>query len=406
MSRMGRRMTALGLICFLAAEGQFLPERFSAAAEGDWVEVSSGVSLGGLLPDSRTGAEEEMTWEEEQEESLLVTEEETDFPGEGTIPEQTQEQAEETEEGEDADESGVSVIAPERIILLRSGSRGDEVRILQLRLQQLGYLSGKVDGIYGPATKKAVRAFQKANDLTADGIAGEKTQAKLYTAEAAGVAEPAEPVDVLAGEWPMLTNLEHPVGEDFLPADLVLMTELCDEKLVKIKYAETLGVRRAVEALTEMLEAAREDGITNWQVSAGYRSYAQQERMLNAKINSYLKRNSGWSRSRARRAALKTVAEPGASEHHLGLSFDVNVPKTSSFAGTKQCAWLHEHCWEYGFIIRYQEGKEAITGFSAEAWHIRFVGVEHSLIMRDQNLCLEEYLEQAVNREASEQGEG
>ncbi len=87
------------------------------------------------------------------------------------------------------------------------------------------------------------------------------------------------------------------------------------------------------------------------------------------------------------------MAEPGYSEHHLGLAIDINVPGASTFKGTKQCTWLHEHCWEYGFIIRYQEDKEKITGYTAEAWHIRYVGVEHSLLIRDLGLCLEEYLD-------------
>ena len=200
-------------------------------------------------------------------------------------------------------------------------------------------------------------------------------------------------IDTLAGDWPMLTNREHPVGADFHPADLVQMTELCDPELVKIKYPETMGVRGAVEALVAMLEAARADGITKWQISAGYRSYETQEKLLNSRIKSYQKKNEGWSRSRARRAALQTVAEPGASEHHLGLSFDINVPGASQFSSTKQCKWLHAHCWEYGFIVRYQKDKQKITGFAPEAWHIRYVGTEHSLIMRDENLCLEEYLE-------------
>ena len=301
--------------------------------------------------------------------------------------------AEDSDSPETGPAAAQTVAPPEQIILLKYGSKGEEVRILQLRLAELGYLTGEADGVYGAATRDAVKAFQKRNSLSVDGIAGKQTQARLYSAEAIPVPPPPEPTDVLAGEWPMLTNLEHPVGENFLPADLVRMTDLCDAKLVKIKYPETQGVRTAVEALVTMLEAARADGITKWQVSAGYRSYEDQEKMLNKSINSYLKKNEGWSWSRARRAALKTVAEPGASEHHLGLSFDVNVPGKSSFASTKQCKWLHAHCWEYGFIIRYQEGKQKITGFSPEAWHIRYVGTEHSLIMRDEDLCLEEYLE-------------
>ena len=299
------------------------------------------------------------------------------------------------EEGPSEPESGSETKAPEKIILLKTGSRGTEVEALQRRLLELGYLTDEkeTDGIFGSGTKEAVKAFQKRNSLSVDGIAGKQTQNRLYSADAIAAPAPPEPTDVLAGEWPMLTNRDYPVGEDFLPADLILMTDLCDPKLVKIKYPATRGVRTAVEALTALLEAARADGVTKWQVSAGYRSYEDQEKMLNKSIDSHLKRNEGWSRSRARKAALQTVAEPGASEHHLGLSFDVNVPGTSSFASTRQCKWLHAHCWEYGFIIRYQEGKQSITGIAPEAWHIRYVGEDHSLIMRDENLCLEEYLD-------------
>ncbi len=308
------------------------------------------------------------------------------------------------EKGPSEPESGSETAAPEKIILLKSGSRGTEVEALQRRLLELGYLSDEkeADGVFGSGTREAVKAFQKRNSLSVDGIAGKQTQNRLYSADAIAAPAPPEPTDVLADEWPMLTNRDYPVGEDFLPADLVLMTDLCDPKLVKIKYPAMRGVRTAVEALTALLEAARADGVTKWQVSAGYRSYQDQERMLNNSIASHLKRHEGWSRNRARKAAMQTVAEPGASEHHLGLSFDVNVPGTSSFASTRQCKWLHAHCWEYGFIVRYPEGKKAITGFSPEAWHIRYVGTEHSLIMRDEDLCLEEYLEKYMVPEETE----
>ena len=192
--------------------------------------------------------------------------------------------------------------------------------------------------------------------------------------------------------------------ETFVPQDLVMLTDECDAKLVKIKYSQTQAVKTAVDALVTMLEAAKEDGITNWQISAAYRSYQKQVTTLNAKINTYLERNKDWSKNKARKAALKTVAEPGCSEHHTGLAFDINVPKSSAFKGTKQCTWLHEHCWDYGFIVRYQEGKENITGFTAEAWHIRYVGVEHAKIMQKNNWCLEEYLE-AVAAETPDEEE-
>ena len=276
---------------------------------------------------------------------------------------------------------------------LATGSKGEAVVSLQARLKELGYLQGEADGDFGNATRSALRSFQRRNDLEADGIAGPLTLARLYAEDAISAPDHPEPTDVIHVELPVLVNREHPVDEYFLPADLVLLQELCPSSLVRIKYPKTQGVRTAVEALVALLEAAHEEKITKWQVSAGYRTWDSQVSMLNAKISSYLKRNSGWSRSRARKAALRTVAEPGASEHHLGLAFDVNVPGTDAFRGTKQCAWLHAHCWEYGFIIRYPEGKEAITGFDAEAWHIRYVGKDHSLYMRDHDLCLEEYLQ-------------
>ena len=277
--------------------------------------------------------------------------------------------------------------------LLNTGSRGEYVVRLQERLIELGYLEGEADGDYGGATRSAVRRFQTVADLEADGIAGQATQSLLFSDLAPAAPLPQEPTDVLATDLPILVNKEYPIEDGFTPADLVNLKDVCDPKLVKVKYDTLQGVDTAVQALITMLEAAKADGITHWQVSAAYRSYETQESLLNSKINSYRQKNPSWSKSKARSAALKTVAEPGASEHHLGLSFDVNVPGTDAFLGTKQCTWLHANCWDYGFIIRYQKGKEDITGFSAEAWHIRYVGTEHSIPIRDNDFCLEEYLD-------------
>ena len=196
--------------------------------------------------------------------------------------------------------------------------------------------------------------------------------------------------DVLAYDRPFLVNKDAPVTEDFVPADLVLLSEVLDPALV-VTSADQMAVREAAEALETMLEAAKADGITNWKVGTAYRTWKQQKDILERRIKQYQK-NNNWSRAKAKSAALKSVAEPGCSEHQLGLAFDMNVPN-KTFKGTKQCTWLHEHCWEYGFIIRYQEGKESITGYIAEAWHIRYVGTEHSLKIRDLGMCLEEYLE-------------
>ena len=278
--------------------------------------------------------------------------------------------------------------------ILSVGAKGEEVSRLQQRLKDLGYLDSKVDGKFGGGTKRAVIAFQRRNKLTTDGEAGEATLTLLYSDEA--IPAPGnEKTEVLADPIPMLINKEpgNSVDEFFKPADLVNIKDILGTKLAKIKYKNTMGVRTAVEALKAMLEAAKEDGLgKKWQISAGYRTWDQQVNLLNSKTNSYKKKNKGWSSSKARRAALRSVAEPGTSEHHLGLAFDVNKQGASGFAGTKHSEWLNEHCWEYGFIIRYTKEKEKITGFVAEPWHIRYVGVEHAMYMKEHDLCLEEYV--------------
>ncbi len=278
--------------------------------------------------------------------------------------------------------------------MLSSGSSGDEVKALQSRLQQLGFYSGVLDGDYGKGTRAAVKLFQAQHGLDDDGIAGQKTLEMLYSNDAQPMLVTPTPaaVQVLAGSQPLLVNRQHPVTSDFAPADLVNLSEYCDSSLVKIKYDGTQGVREAADALLRMLEAAKADGITNWQVSAAYRSYADQQRIFDNKVKSFQNNNPDWSLSRCRSAASVTVADPGASEHPTGLAFDMTVPNTSMFLGTKQCTWLHQHCWEYGFILRYTDEKQQITGFAGEAWHIRYVGTEHSLAMQQSGQCLEEYL--------------
>ena len=278
--------------------------------------------------------------------------------------------------------------------MLSSGSSGDEVKALQSRLQQLGFYSGVLDGDYGKGTRAAVKLFQAQHGLDDDGIAGQKTLEMLYSNDAQPMLVTPTPaaVQVLAGSQPLLVNRQHPVASDFAPADLVNLSEYCDSSLVKIKYDGTQGVREAAYALLRMLEAAKADGITNWQVSAAYRSYADQQRIFDNKVKSFQNNNPDWSLSRCRSAASVTVADPGASEHHTGLAFDMTVPNTSMFLGTKQCTWLHQHCWEYGFILRYTDEKQQITGFAGEAWHIRYVGTEHSLAMQQSCQCQEEYL--------------
>ena len=296
--------------------------------------------------------------------------------------------------------------------VLRSGSQGDEVVALQERLKELGYLSGEADGQFGPTTKEAVQRFQSQHGLSADGIVGEETREILYSDSAEPYAtqtpapvsevteEATELVILLADEedegLPILVNKDHPLPDDYELDDLVNMRDYCDASIVSIKGSEIQGARVAVDALLAMLTQAQAEGIDSWQVSAGYRSVAYQQELYDEKVYEY--RQQGMSGSQARSAAGKLVALPGCSEHHTGLAFDITVPG-KSFGGTKQAKWLEEHCWEWGFILRYPADKTDITGITNEPWHFRYVGIEVATEMHETGECLEEYIERKQSGE-------
>lgn len=122
-------------------------------------------------------------------------------------------------------------------------------------------------------------------------------------------------------------------------------------------------------------------------LSSGFRSYDYQNEIYNNYVDAY-----------GQETADTFSARPGHSEHQTGLAIDVNTID-DSFADTKEAKWLAEHCHEYGFIIRYPKGKDSITGYKYEPWHIRYVGKEVAQAVHDagiacgdSTLTLEEYL--------------
>ena len=122
-------------------------------------------------------------------------------------------------------------------------------------------------------------------------------------------------------------------------------------------------------------------------LSSGYRSYSEQESLFKAKVREYGEED-----------AAKIVLPPGTSEHQTGLCCDITdvyrSPKTPSvLAKTETFLWLNEHCEQYGFILRYPEDKQEITNIIYEPWHFRYVGEEVAKYIKENNLCLEEFLE-------------
>lgn len=134
----------------------------------------------------------------------------------------------------------------------------------------------------------------------------------------------------------------------------------------------------AQAALNQMFEAARSEGLI-LKVASGFRSYSTQQKLY----NNYVKRDGA-------AAADRYSARPGYSEHQTGLAFDINKA-SGSFTGTPECNWLAANAYKYGFILRYPEGKESITGYMYESWHYRYIGIEKAEKIYNSGLTLEEY---------------
>ena len=99
----------------------------------------------------------------------------------------------------------------------------------------------------------------------------------------------------------------------------------------------------------------------------------------------------GCSKKEAKKKAEEYVAIPGTSEHQLGLSVDINAD-TSKCSSDAVYQWLDENAYKYGFVKRYPEDKTDITSINNEPWHYRYVGKDAARTMKQENLCLEEYL--------------
>lgn len=132
-------------------------------------------------------------------------------------------------------------------------------------------------------------------------------------------------------------------------------------------------------AFAKMQAKAAQEGLRIY-ISSGFRNYNRQVRLYNY----YIKRDG-------KDAADTFSARPGYSEHQTGLTVDLNSI-SDSFSRTPEAKWVAEHAHEYGFIVRFPQGKEAITGYKYESWHLRYLGVENATKVYNSGLCLEEFL--------------
>lgn len=224
--------------------------------------------------------------------------------------------------------------------------------------------------------------------------------AGAYAREAWNPSSGAEAADLpeLAVITPEAAEPEgpsFPEGEDWQLLLVNPWNEIPEDYKVTLKTLPG-GMKvdeRAYDGLTAMLQACREAGLAP-KICSSYRTQATQTYLYNNKIARL--RNAGYSKKTAIEEAGRWVARPGTSEHQLGLAVDIVATSyqalTKRQEQTREQKWLMEHCWEYGFILRYPSDKSEITGIGYEPWHYRYVGVDIALDVQKSGLCFEEYL--------------
>ncbi len=201
-----------------------------------------------------------------------------------------------------------------------------------------------------------------------------------------GKLEKPEDGEVVTVEDPestlVLVNKQFKLPDGYEPPDLMAPD-------VPFYFEEDLEKRymreEAAHALEELFSGAEEAGL-DLVAASGYRSYERQEEIYQQNVDSM-----------GQEEADKFSAKPGNSEHQTGLAMDVTSAEMAfsleqSFKQTDEGTWLAENAHNYGFIIRYPEGKEDITGYSYEPWHIRYVGKKAAEEIYQRNTTLEEYL--------------
>lgn len=137
----------------------------------------------------------------------------------------------------------------------------------------------------------------------------------------------------------------------------------------------------ALAKLQQLQRDSQAQGINISNSYSGYRSYQYQTQLYNDYVSQH-----------GEEAANTFSAKPGFSEHQTGLTFDLKDFNGQLVEDPITSQWIKDNCAKYGFIVRYPEGKEDITGYIYEPWHLRYVGEEAANQIMNNNTTLEQYL--------------
>jgi len=181
----------------------------------------------------------------------------------------------------------------------------------------------------------------------------------------------------------VLVNKQNSLPIDYIPPDLVDV----DIPFTFKEKAEKRQLRQeAATELAKLFATAKNENIILYGVS-GYRSYQTQKGLF-----AYFTQRYG-----SEEKANQISARPGESEHQTGLAMDVtsqsvNYGLEQSFGETKEYAWLAENAHLFGYVVRYPKGKEHITEYTYEPWHLRYIGTELATKLYEEKITYEEYL--------------
>lgn len=194
-------------------------------------------------------------------------------------------------------------------------------------------------------------------------------------------------------DYLILANKDEPLGRKYKPDDLATLDRdlTLDGKKIRLEATAAL----AVEALVlELWECGYED----IRVTSGYRDYDYQKSLFYTYMDNERKSHPDLDDDEIEEIVLTYSARPGTSEHQTGLCVDListeHLALDVSFEDNPAFEWLTENAHHFGFILRYPEDMEDVTGYSYEPWHYRFVGVKAATEIYEGEMVLEEYLEE------------
>lgn len=189
-------------------------------------------------------------------------------------------------------------------------------------------------------------------------------------------------------DYAFLVNIDHLLSSDYVPENLII-TDNNENNFHNYKDASLKPMISAdiMSYFAAMQNAALDAGLRKIIVDSGYRSFEYQKVVFDKSVA-----------EKGIDETLRSVALPGSSEHQTGLAIDiaymdngVYIENTSD--SDPEIKWLKENAYKFGFILRYPEEKEDVTGFKYEWWHYRFIGVEMATILYAENITLDEYHE-------------